>query len=45
MPSLDPASVVLTLAGLAIGGGFAVLAGKVTARIFLHFSRRQEDEA
>lgn len=45
MPSLDLATVFLALAGLAVAVGFAVLAGRVSARVFFDATRgATEDE-
>lgn len=44
MPQLDIGTLVLASAGLGLAVSFAVLAGVVTARLFFHASRAQEEK-
>lgn len=45
MPQIDLATVALPVAGLGLVVGLAVLAGKMTARVFFDASRAQKDES
>lgn len=44
MPSIDVATVLLVLAGLSVAVIFAVLAGKLSARIFFDATAAKKEE-